>query len=464
MAVILHKLKRNLTVVLTLIWCLGITRTTGNARENTQSEDDLIDRVLDTINNSSDDYEIFDGITIRRNRSVTPYQFKSRNTSYEDSTLNKITDYARTHSVDVKLSRVLSTERSLSVPSARFGFGKNSFLTGFGLGFLAFGLKKLLLPIFIGAQIIKSILIAMFLPSILGSVGKLVGKGVTTFAQSSGSSNFAGAGSDTVNDFDFKDTAQANTNYDAETAGSDTAYNTVWTYPTASANNIISNNNNNLLQYPDMANYLQQPAGTMAVAPPFNPISSASLFGNSAFVNDYATTHVKPTSITRFSSKPKETQLNKYYSGSFYSKDKTEDFKVFHNIPSSSHLLANYDPFYSPLLSRIDSVFKQLGYTTEPCRERLVCNMYKNPAKYAPFSNLVSAQLSRELNELRKPSSDNPEILRFFKYMKAAKDGQDGQECDVIYSECTTTRANSESAPMVSTYNEINKLVQARNL
>ncbi len=61
--------------------------------------------------------------------------------------------------------------------SARFGFGKNSFLTGFGLGFLAFGLKKLLLPIFIGAQIIKSILIAMFLPSILGSVGKLVGKG-----------------------------------------------------------------------------------------------------------------------------------------------------------------------------------------------------------------------------------------------------------------------------------------------
>lgn len=59
----------------------------------------------------------------------------------------------------------------------RFGFGKNSFLTGFGLGFLAFGLKKLLLPIFIGAQIVKSILIAMFLPSILGSVGKLVGKG-----------------------------------------------------------------------------------------------------------------------------------------------------------------------------------------------------------------------------------------------------------------------------------------------
>lgn len=55
--------------------------------------------------------------------------------------------------------------------------GNNTFLTGFGLGFLAFGLKKLLLPLFIGAQIIKSILVALFLPSIIGSIGKIVGKG-----------------------------------------------------------------------------------------------------------------------------------------------------------------------------------------------------------------------------------------------------------------------------------------------
>lgn len=85
----------------------------------------------------------------------------------------------------------------------------------------------------------------------------------------------------------------------------------------------------------------------------------------------------------------------KLQSGNYYTKDKTEDFKVFHTIPASSHLLANYDPFYSPLLSRIDTVYKQLGYTTEPCRERLVCQMYKNPAKFAPYSNLISAQLSR---------------------------------------------------------------------
>jgi len=88
----------------------------------------------------------------------------------------------------------------------------------------------------------------------------------------------------------------------------------------------------------------------------------------------------------------------KLQSGNYYTKDKTEDFKVFHTIPASSHLLANYDPFYSPLLSRIDTVYKQLGYTTEPCRERLVCQMYKNPAKFAPYSNLVSAQLSRSVH------------------------------------------------------------------
>lgn len=53
------------------------------------------------------------------------------------------------------------------------------------------------------------------------------------------------------------------------------------------------------------------------------------------------------------------------------------------------------DPFYSPILTKLDQVFVQLGYTDEPCRERLVCNMYRNPSKYSPHSNYVSAELSR---------------------------------------------------------------------
>uniref|UniRef100_A0A8D8Z5E6 Uncharacterized protein n=1 Tax=Cacopsylla melanoneura TaxID=428564 RepID=A0A8D8Z5E6_9HEMI len=156
--------------------------------------------------------------------------------------------------------------------------------------------------------------------------------------------------------------------------------------------------------------------------------------------------------------------------GSFYYKEKPlqTDFKVFQQIPISSHLLANYDPFYSPLLSRIDSVFKQLNYKTESCRERLICAMYNNPAKYAPYSNLISAQLSRELNELRKPTVDNPEILRFFRYMKAAKDGQDQQDCEQVYNACATGGRGGgtmeTSPPMVTTFNDINRLVHARKI
>lgn len=72
-------------------------------------------------------------------------------------------------------------------------------------------------------------------------------------------------------------------------------------------------------------------------------------------------------------------------------------FQQFQKVPDSSLLLSNYDPFYSPLLSRLDSVFAQLKINSdkEICREKVICLMYANPAKYAPYSNLVSAQLSR---------------------------------------------------------------------
>lgn len=67
------------------------------------------------------------------------------------------------------------------------------------------------------------------------------------------------------------------------------------------------------------------------------------------------------------------------------------------------------------------------------------------------------------MNELRKPSSENPEILRFFKYMKAAKDGQDNQVCEMVFSGCVSPRSPDDSVPMMTTFNEINKLVQARH-
>ena len=93
--------------------------------------------------------------------------------------------------------------------------------------------------------------------------------------------------------------------------------------------------------------------------------------------------------------------------------------------------------------------------------------MYRSPARYAPYSNLVSAQLSRELDELRKPSSDNPNVLRYFRYMKAAKDGQDGVRCEDVYAECEDARDDQtirQNQAMLATYQDIDKLVHARKL
>lgn len=53
------------------------------------------------------------------------------------------------------------------------------------------------------------------------------------------------------------------------------------------------------------------------------------------------------------------------------------------------------DEYYGPIIARLDDIFGQLRFYEEPCRERLVCSMYKNPVVYSPHSNLVSNELSR---------------------------------------------------------------------
>ena len=57
--------------------------------------------------------------------------------------------------------------------------------------------------------------------------------------------------------------------------------------------------------------------------------------------------------------------------------------------------LAAIDPFYGPILTKIDTIFAQLGVSDEACKERLLCSMYKNPTQYSPHSNFISAELSR---------------------------------------------------------------------
>lgn len=54
-------------------------------------------------------------------------------------------------------------------------------------------------PVFIGFQLVKTVLVALFLPSIIGSLGKIVGKGLSSV------SSFGHPQVETPEDLDFKD-------------------------------------------------------------------------------------------------------------------------------------------------------------------------------------------------------------------------------------------------------------------
>ncbi|XP_055383136.1 uncharacterized protein LOC129613191 [Condylostylus longicornis] len=98
-----------------------------------------------------------------------------------------------------------------------------------------------------------------------------------------------------------------------------------------------------------------------------------------------------------------------------------------------------YDPFYSPILDRMDRIFKQLGpnFDTDYCKERLVCSMYKNPGRYSPQSNFISAELSRDPSELEKPTEMNQSVLRFYRLIQAARDGQEQRDCLRLHPQCS---------------------------
>nr|CAD7201941.1 unnamed protein product [Timema douglasi] len=349
------------------------------------------DNVLESINSvlSRDSYEVLNGVTIQKVKSRTSKMLRSEEHAQEvGDFMSNIRALSKSHVLSIDLKKLLGSfemqKRSFSTGRKWFGFaqpevaGKSSFLAGFGVGFVAFALKKLLLPFFIGAQIVKSVLIAMFLPSILGGLGKIVGKGVSTFASTSGASG--SSGTNNVDDFEFKD----NMGIDSDPAAAESSYSGTYTYPEPAFSGVTYGAgavNQNSLQ-----------TGTLPAASLYMPgmAGGSSSAMSSRFPQNQAVASPKVSYAT---------PLNTHHYGSYYTKFNTpkQDYKVFHNIPTSSLLLTNYDPFYSPLLSRLDSVFKQLGYETEACRERLVCSMYRNPAKFAPFSNLVSAQLSRNL-------------------------------------------------------------------
>ncbi|XP_017046692.1 uncharacterized protein LOC108091825 [Drosophila ficusphila] len=310
------------------------------------------------------------------------------------------------------------------------------------------GLKKVMWPIYMGLQVLKSVLFAMFLPTIISSVSRLIGKGITS--GSAGSVPLFIRPMEPPQELDFRDNSMnfdddskfsladegktpAGYEYNAEASQQQAQYAQV---------------NGNSLNQATLSRYGGQQMMQDTYLSALQSIGAASFKNSQSMSGSFSAGAGAAPGMTK---KPAPAVMN--------------TFQSFQKVPSSSLLLSNYDPFYSPLLSRLDSVFAQLKLNpeNEACREKLICLMYANPAKYAPYSNLVSAQLSRELNELRKPTSDNPDILRFFKYMRAAKDGQDGIDCDESFAKCKELK-DFENPAMLSTYNDINKLVQARKL
>ncbi|XP_063919319.1 uncharacterized protein LOC135134547 isoform X2 [Zophobas morio] len=388
-------------MLIKVLYMLCLVSTSFASKLDCESDlDKELKRFVDGVL-SVDEYSIIPGVVIERAANVTSKHVdddgmcvSSRSfTTIENYVKRKLQEYTDSHVLSVNIP---ATARFFQDATAATTTGRNSFLT-----------------VFIGAQLVKSMLIAMFLPSLLGGVGKLLGKGLSTFSGISGASAGINNQQQPIEDFEFKDTDpyanDGGQDFSVEGAEGGLTLNVVSSTASPNANSRFGFGHNRVAYLPQNDNYYMR----------------------------------KPTKKT--------------------------DYKVFHKIPSSSLLLTSYDPFYSPLLSRLDAVFQQLGLgngkssETEKCRERLVCLMYANPAKYAPYSNLVSAQLSRELNELRKPASDNPDILRFFRYMKAAKDGQDGAECQA-HGGCPSLNTIQASPAILTTYNEINKLVQARKL
>lgn len=55
----------------------------------------------------------------------------------------------------------------------------------------------------------------------------------------------------------------------------------------------------------------------------------------------------------------------------------------------------------------------------------------------------------RHQSELKRPVSSSSKILRYFRYMKAAKDGQSGENCVDLYPKCDSDTDTVSSLPMV---------------
>ncbi|XP_063834414.1 uncharacterized protein LOC135083640 [Ostrinia nubilalis] len=111
-------------------------------------------------------------------------------------------------------------------------------------------------------------------------------------------------------------------------------------------------------------------------------------------------------------------------------------------VKQQQQILAAQDPetitaekFYGNLIDRVDKILASIGATESGCGERAVCALYREPFRHAPYSNLLSNELSKDSSEL-VPPADSKMALRYYTYVQAARDGQEQKECNALYPNC----------------------------
>ncbi|CAG4964176.1 unnamed protein product [Parnassius apollo] len=111
-------------------------------------------------------------------------------------------------------------------------------------------------------------------------------------------------------------------------------------------------------------------------------------------------------------------------------------------VRQQQEILAAQDPdtiaaekFYGALLEKVDAILVPIGASGVGCKERAVCALYKDPFKHSPYSNLVSNELSKDSSEL-VPPADSKMALRYYRYVQAARDGQEERDCVALYPHC----------------------------
>ncbi|XP_026754407.2 uncharacterized protein LOC113514516 [Galleria mellonella] len=112
-------------------------------------------------------------------------------------------------------------------------------------------------------------------------------------------------------------------------------------------------------------------------------------------------------------------------------------------VKQQQQIIAATDPetqaaekFYGALMERVDKILNTIGAHDPGCKDRAVCALYRDPFSHAPYSNLVSNELSKDSSEL-VPPADSKMALHYYRYVQAARDGQEQKNCIALYPNCS---------------------------